>query len=459
MTYLDLSGGDPFVTPAPAVPPRSRLFSLPPAGTGSAQQESMISLLVRTAYAHAVNPRELIGKVFPGAEPTMSELAYSTFFTQYAGTINGLGRYAELFMAAMEKLTGQAGLRHLTMLPWQDLFPHNGQGLLARHPRWCPVCLFQQRLRGEETVIPLIWSLEAVQICMTHRRHLEGQCPHCGRRQPFIPRYPDLAICDYCHQSLVADLALHGNSARESPGLQEYWMAEAVGDMLARQSEAGFYPTDAHFRAFVLEAVAASADGNRAAFCRAIGLRGDALNGWINKDERPSMSQLLKVCYGVKVMPTDIFLMAGEGLGRSALRAPARALKKRAPCPRLTPNRRAEMEVLVRARLIAPECPPVSAIAAEMGVAARCLRYWFPELCRQLTARYRQGAGQRSAEHRAKQCLRVAGLVRQLREAGEYPSFRKVNALLRQEGMSLVQPHLHEAYRAAMGQAMPIMAS
>lgn len=459
MTYLDLSGGDPFVASVPAVPPRSRLFSLPPAGTGSAQQESLISLLVRTAYAHSVNPRELIGKVFPAAEPAVSELAYSTFFTQYAGTINGLGRYAELFVAVMEKLTGQAGLRHLTMLPWQDLLPHNGQGLLARHPRWCPVCLFQQRLRGEETVIPLIWSLEAVQICMTHRRHLDSQCPHCGRRQPFIPRHPDLAICDYCRQSLFADPASSGNSGRESPGRQEYWVAEAVGDMLAGQSESGFSPTAVRFRAFVLEAVAASADGNRAAFCRALGLRGDALNGWINKDERPSMSQLLKVCYGVTVMPSDIFLMAGEVLGRNALRAPAGALKNRAPCPRLTPDRRAELEVIVRARLMAPECPPISVMAAEMGVAARCLRYWFPELCRQLTARYREGAKLRSAELRAKQCLRVAGIVGQLREAGDYPSFRRVNSLLRQEGMSLVQPHLHRAYRAAMCQAMPIMGS
>lgn len=208
MIYLDLSGGDPFAAPAPVMPPRSRLFSLPPVGTGTSQQESLISLIVRTAYAHSVNPRGLIGKVFPAAEPTISELSYSTFFTRYAGTINGLGRYAELFVAAMEKLTGQARLRHLTMLPWQELFPHNGQGLLARHPRWCPVCLFQQRLRGEETVIPLIWSLEAVQICHRHRRYLESQCPHCGRRQPFVPRHPDLAVCDYCCQPLVTDLAL-----------------------------------------------------------------------------------------------------------------------------------------------------------------------------------------------------------------------------------------------------------
>lgn len=452
MIYLDLSGGDPFAAPAPAMPPRSRLFSLPPVDIGTSQQESLISLLVRTAYAHSVNPRGLIGKVFPAAEPAISELSYSTFFTRYAGTINGLGRYAELFAAAMEKLTGQARLRHLTMLPWQELFPHNGQGLLARHPRWCPVCLFQQRLRGEETVIPLIWSLEAVQICHRHRRYLESQCPHCGRRQPFVPRYPDLAVCDYCCQSLVADLALSGNLGRGSPGKQEYWVAEATGDMLARQSEERLSPTAARFRAFVLDAVAASADGNRAAFCRAIGLRGYALNGWINKDERPSMIQLLKVCYGVKAMPSDIFLMNEGYLERNALRQPAGALKQRARNPRLTPDRRGELERFVRTRLCSPECPPVSIVAADLGLTARCLRYWFPELCRQLTARYREEARLRSAEFRAKQCLRVAEIVRQLREAGEYPSFRKANNLLRQERMSLVQPHLREAYRAATGQ-------
>jgi len=455
MIYMNLPGGDPFASPVFAVPPRSRLFSVPPAGVGTSQQESLISLLVRTANAHSVNPRELISKVFPIVDPAILELAYSTFFTRYAGTINGLGRYAQIFVTAMEKLSGQTGLSQATMLPWRDLLPHNGQGLLARHPRWCPVCLFQQRLRGEEAVIPLIWSLEVVQICVTHQRYLESQCPHCRRYQPFLPRYPDLAVCDFCHHSLVADLTLTKDSGREPPGKQEYWVAEAVGDMLARQSEEEGNTTAACFRAVVLEQVAASADGNRAAFCRVVGLRGDALNGWINKGERPSMSQLLKVCYGMRVMPADVFLMTGQTSVGSTLHPPAQALKKRAPCPRLTPNRRVDLEVLMRAQLESTECPPVSKIAAGLGLAARCLRYWFPELCRQVTARNRAHLGLRSAELRAKQCLRVAGIVLQLREAGEYPSFRKVNSLLRQEGMSLVQPHLHQAYRAAIDQAVP----
>lgn len=448
MSFSNPSESDPFATPAPAVPPRSRLFSLSPVGICTAEQESLISLLVRTAHAHSVSPRELISRVFPGVEPAISELAYSTFFSRYAGTINGLGRYAELFVAAMGKLTGQAGLHYLTMLPWQGLLPHNGQGLLARHPRWCPECLFQQRLQGEETAIPLIWSLEPVQVCIAHRRQLESQCPHCGRRQSFIPRYPDLTICDYCRQSLVVELALPTNSAREQPGMQAYWVAEVVGDMLARQSEVGVSPDVPRFRRFVQEAVTASANGNRAAFCRAIGLRGYALNGWINKDERPSMSQLLNLCYGMQVMPAQIFRTEGE---RDCLLQPRGRLSQRARNPRLTPAQRAILESVLRARLTSPAHPPVSAVAADLGVTARCLRYWFPELCRQLTERYREGVGLRSAELRSKQCLRVVEILGQLAERGEFPSSRRVNVLLRQEGMSLVQPHLNEAYRCAMG--------
>jgi hypothetical protein len=92
----------------------------------------------------------------------------------------------------------------------------------------------------------------------------------------------------------------------------------------------------------------------------------------------------------------------------------------------------------------------VSAVAAELGLPASFLRYWFPELCGQLTAKYRKATKTRSEAHQARQRRRVEEIVRLVRAEGDYPSRRRVNNLLRGESMSLAQPHLLEAYRKAL---------
>lgn len=447
MNTIDWSGGNPFAEPEIPMRPRSALFRIAPADVGTPQQESLISLLVRTAYAHSVNPRHLVGKVFSEVDPAIAGLAYAGFFTNLAGTINGLGKYAELFVSAMERLTVRGDLRRLTLLPWREFFPHNGQGLLARHPRWCPVCLFQQRLRGEETSFPLAWSLEVVHTCPIHRRRLEELCPHCDKRQPFIPRYPDLAVCDLCRRPLVSNALLVNGSNDKRPSDLESWVTKAVGQMIACQAEGDFQPSVGRFKSFLLDRVAAATGGNRAAFCRAIGLPPRALNNWISKGERPSITQFLMFCYGMRVTPMEI-LRIGETNGADLLLA-VDPLKRRAPCPRLFPTRKEEVKALLQLRLAASECLPVSKIASNIGFAARSLRYWFPEVCGQITAKYREAEKNRVVAHRAEQCRRVVEIVQQLLEAGEYPSRRRVNTFLRMEHMSLAQPHLLGAYLVA----------
>lgn len=120
--------------PAPVIPSRSVLFALSPLGTGTSDQESLVSLIIRTSRAHLLNPRHLIAKEFVNAEPATGKLA-TAFFRKDGRTVSGFGQYAELFVSAMSQLTGRQNLHHMTLLPWKDVFPHNGQGLLAPHPQ------------------------------------------------------------------------------------------------------------------------------------------------------------------------------------------------------------------------------------------------------------------------------------------------------------------------------------
>jgi len=199
-----------------------------------------------------------------------------------------------------------------------------------------------------------------------------------------------------------------------------------------------------------LGAVDRLAGGNRAAFCRRIGLPGRALNGWITKGEKPSMVQLLLLCYRLNVLPADI--RPGKEIAAETditSRRTSQSTRKR--CRRPTLAQREGIRVSLDSLLAGEDARSVSLVATGLGVSARCLRYWFPELCAALTARARQAQKDRSVRHREDQCSKVKATVVALRLTGQYPSRRQVNAQLRREGMALAQPHLLAAYREAIG--------
>ncbi len=425
-------------------PDRSRLFSLVPMRLGKPMQESLRSFLIRTSRAHAVNPRRLVMEILSEVDPEIGAFTSSGFFRRFSKTINGMGQYAERFVSVLEKATCVAGLDRLTMLPWRGMFPHNGQGMLAEHPQWCSACLFTQCLEDGERYIPLAWALEGFTVCPIHERRLEQHCPYCGKHQSFIPRYPDVGICSECGEPLVTHDVLTNRDTAQSTDF-ERWMADAISGMIVCQASRSFVPTACDFRAFVEAQVSRVAGGNRAAFCRIIGLQSRALNGWLAKDERPSMSQLLEFCRRLKICPADIVQGESHSVDFPLLPT-STSMKPRASCPRLSARRRQEIRSLLVTFLSDSDCEPPSRIAAKIGVSARYLRYWFPDLCRELSIRHRTAQKIKSASYQAKQGGRVREVVRQIIYEGKYPSRRQVNRILSKEGMSLAQPHLLAAY-------------
>lgn len=423
------------------VPPRSRLFSLAPGGAGTPDQEGLLSLLVRTCHAHAVNPRLVIRDVFSEAEPSIRSIPTAAFFQRLAGTMNGLGKYADLFVSAMKKLTGRTDLRTLTMLPWQSLFPHNGQGMLTRHRRWCPVCLHEQRLHSEVATLPLIWSLEAYSFCRHHSVPLEHCCPFCEKTQPFVPPYPDLGICSHCRRPLNG-----GRAPQEIPELQR-WIANALTGMVEQQSAEGFAPSLDLFRKFLISQVEAHTEGNRAAFCRALRLNEFAISGWLNKDERPSITQFLTICYGTKTMPWEVFDTRNPLSAVGNLLLPTGKLRSRAPCQRPTSARLAELRQALQKHFVKGSGLSVSAIATEFGVTRSFLRYRFPDLCKSLSLESRRVAQERARLRHRSQALRVKEAVRRIRKSGEWPSYRKVGKLLKQQNLSLSEQRLRDVYK------------
>lgn len=434
-----------------SIPERSQLFALAPVESPLEQRESLISLLVRTSSAHSLNPRRLIAGVLGKTAPQVATLVYPSFFNRLAGTINGHGKYANLFVQVLEKMTGQDGLSRLTLLPWKSLFPHNGQGMLSRHPRWCSACLLEQRRSREDTYLPLLWSLETYKRCTIHEQLLDDRCPHCGKRQPFLPRYPDLAVCHHCLLSLIRLPVSEVRDSGPTVSQFEMWVAKSLGEMVAQHGTVGFTPSADQFHTAVKSIVETTTGGNRAAFCRAIGFNEHALKNWLNKGERPSLTHFLALGYAVQLPPAEL----ATGNTNSLIRDPTRVRR-----PEKLKTRRGRQDVGSRCRerlrrwleevREAEPFQPVTALAKRQGITARYLRYWFPDAYRELTTRYKESLRQKSAKRLEDQVRRVREIVRELRENGCSPSRRRVDTSLRKTGVSLGKRILFNTYRSAL---------
>jgi hypothetical protein len=262
------------------IPQRSRLYRPMPMGSETDQMEGQLSYLVRLARAHSVNPRRLIGSVFASDNLATRQLKYTGFFVRHAGTTNGLGRYAELFREETGRLTGASFLRHMSLLSLRELLPSNGAGLLAPKPKWCPCCVDGMGESGDEVYRSLAWSFDLYRVCVRHGVQLRDACGHCGKAQPFIPRYPDLGRCDYCGGTLAGG-ELHASSSR-----LDRWVSKAMADIVQRLPDMEGKATAGRFAAFMKLAVERFADGNRAKLCERVGMPRWALTGWLSGGER-----------------------------------------------------------------------------------------------------------------------------------------------------------------------------
>ena len=261
---------------APALPgscnrmdtaPGTPLYNLPLLGEGTAQVESLTSYIVRLARAHYLRPRDLIRRVAGVGRPEIVALCYARFFSRYAITVNGLGKYARLFADRFSELTGNPNLAHATLLPWHRLLAPNGSALLAPHPRWCGQCLMEDVQAGRSPYLRLAWSVGLEKYCIAHHTLLDDVCPSCGRVQPAIPQYADLFHCDHCHQPLLSQETLHRPNGAK-PAANDLLTTQSVADLIALNAVINPETTHLQFTAQLSREVERRTERNRAGLCR-----------------------------------------------------------------------------------------------------------------------------------------------------------------------------------------------
>ncbi len=198
--------------------------------------EGLLSWVVGLAQAHCLGPRSMIKHLLSEHERYREIWSGSAFFERDSGTVNGLGPYAQMMSDVLEAVGAQS-VTDMTLLSLSHLLPRNGEGLLARRPRWCPACMCEQARAGRRLHFPLVWSLEYYRVCHIHRTMLSEHCPACGSQQTYLPSYPSLAHCSACGESILVQIPVNTDISNLPGADFEQWCSEALVDLVARRRQ------------------------------------------------------------------------------------------------------------------------------------------------------------------------------------------------------------------------------
>ena len=410
------------------IPPRSRLYCLPPLGVGTLWAESLTSYINRLAWAYRVSPRLLVEQeVLPQlSREQRPSTQLATFCRSIAMGINGIGDQAVEWSTTLEGLTLRSDLHLLTLRSWVgDL---TSRGHLRKKPAWCPVCYTEWRERKEPLYQPLLWMLQLVTICPRHQVLLLDRCPHCQKYQSILTLKTVPGHCTQC--STWLGKPLDAVVDQETLNWQE-WVIHALEELHREYVSAGVLPWEQFFANLAL---CLSEWGNCSKLADLTGFSRDVFYLWIGRKCRPyshspTLETIFEFCYACNVTPlqvarsTDTLLQVVRDEAQPRRRRPNRFTRNRF-------NRERCLE-LIQAVLNGQEEPlGASQVARRLGCDTRQLAYHFPQECKLLTQRAREYRRQRREDREARVCAEVRQSLITLHEQGIFPTHRKGRDLL-----------------------------
>lgn len=82
------------------------------------------------------------------------------------------------------------------MLTWSKVFPD--RHLLRSLRAWCPYCYQEWRTNAQPIYEPLLWQLQVVNICPSHKLHLIEKCPLCHQTNIPLAWKSQPGYCSKC---------------------------------------------------------------------------------------------------------------------------------------------------------------------------------------------------------------------------------------------------------------------
>lgn len=421
----------------PPIPVRSRLYSLPPIGVGTAEVESLTSYTTRLALAHGVSAgvlmtREIARLMRPG------EFEPGGYFkvTSQNHSVNGMDGCAANWISALERLTLRRDLSMLTLRSWQYVLPRIG--VMRTTKAWCPHCYEQD----SEPYERLLWSLRAVTVCPKHQISLTRKCPQCSQELKVLRHTGRLSACSRCGASFsqpINDAVLQTVSADSIE--HEISNSVQLGNLLAMAAVCEPPGRDR------VPAVIAKLRH----LCQLRGVRlfwegRKASCG--QRRTQPSLSSLLSICENAGVSLSDFMTTPLDNLEVS----PKLSFHK-APARRLRRINAAVVGSRFRELVQSARVPPPSLrdVTVLLDVHVNSLLRFFPELCRIVVSRYRKFARSKARERRKRLRDEVWHVATKFADAGNTVTEACVAKALRKPG-AMRDPVARQAYREFVAQ-------
>jgi len=302
------------------MPPRSRLYPLPPQCVGTGDVESLTSYLMRLARAHGLTTPNFIaqelGDLFAHRERFPSgyrgkERMVPPNLMQQGHVFNGPTGSATTALHLLAHKTGGLDLRSLTFVPWRRVVAV--RGLMRTHRAWCPYCYQHMRDQGGEVYDPLVWSVAAVTICTHHRTSLATTCPHelSGRRVSLLMARMPPGYCPSCGGWLGQRLEAETLQAGDTASTFDLWRARGCADLVGRPLPTTSEQQPTLMRQNISLCVDAMTGEQRALFCQCFGISDCALQHWKwNRQSSIMLGDALTLCGVLNVPP--LLLLDGE---------------------------------------------------------------------------------------------------------------------------------------------------
>lgn len=423
------------------LPERSTLYGLEVQGAGTPCVESLTSYTARLAEAHCVSPRTLAAlHLLPllGRTHLLSGKKVGGTFWRKSTALNGVGEWAADWARVLENLTAVRGLSSLTLLPWGRVLP--ARGLLRRRRAWCALCLDEWRTSNLVVYEPLIWCLEVVETCPRHGLRLQDSCvsPTCGAASTTLMANSRVGHCPRCgfwQRPAEANVAASGDRtgprARYGEDAEwQSWVAECVGEMLARSSRLSVPPEKGQVARSIALCLQWAGVDSPADMGRLLGVSARSATDMASGDQMPQLSTLLKFCRRMGIKPTD-FLTGNTQPSMLTIseEKPARRRRKGAS-PRVFD--RAGVEAALRAVLVDElENPPMVQVARRLGYDPSHLHRHFPRMCSAISAGHKASVQQKRIGRIEEARAEVRRVAIELTQEGLYPSYKRVGRRLR----------------------------
>lgn len=365
-----------------AIPPRSRLHSIPPIGVGTPLVESLTGYVVRLAASHAVRVSDLIEHELSSSVP------YCRAPAGISRAINGVGATARNWVSAVERVTLRDDLRFLTLLPLAAVL--NDANLMRSEKAWCPRCYESRAAQGQDVYEQLIWCVRCVEICPLHKIPLETSCPTCHHELRPLCAVSRPGICSRCRQWL----GTAPESPKEVSGMDcQVWVAEEFGRLLAIAPEAEPVGKE-NIRKVLLDYVDAFSEGNRIAIAEIAGCAATSFCNWCKGATIARIDLLLRMCYELRIPLTDVVTGSGiAGADAAAIGLATEARRRRGIRPQRSADRiRPELLLATKEH----PAPSLGEVAQRLGYSTPTRLYAADsELCKTIVRRFNKSGRSR----------------------------------------------------------------